>query len=258
MAEQPQRHLRITSGVMPRYCLIPGDPARAQRIAARFDSSEEVIRNREFLGFRGAAGGVQLGVCSTGIGGPSASIAVEELANIGVDTFIRVGSAGGRQPTIPVGSLVIVTAAHRGEGTSHAYLPAEFPAVADLAVTTALLDAAALRKHPGIAAVGICTTRDAFHRRDQALAELLSKEGGVVAAEQECATLFIVATVRRVRAGAILAIDSNILLPKLKSDKAQRLFREAESSAIEIAIEAVQDLAKRDAERLGWGPLNRR
>ncbi|HEY6075104.1 MAG TPA: hypothetical protein VIV15_17420 [Anaerolineales bacterium] len=149
---------------MLRYCLLPGDPARAERIAARFDSSEETIRNREFLGFRGTVGGVPLGVCSTGIGGSSASIAVEELANVGVDTFIRVGSAGGRQETIPVGSLVAVTAAHRGEGTSLAYLPPEFPAVAD-----------------------------------QALAELLSKDGGVVAAEQECATVFIVATVRRVR-----------------------------------------------------------
>jgi uridine phosphorylase len=130
LAEQPQRHLRITTGAMPRYCLLPGDPARAERIAARLDRAEETIRNREFLGFRGTAGGVPLGVCSTGIGGPSASIALEELANVGVDTFIRVGSAGGRQETIPVGSLVVVTAAHRGEGTSRAYLPPEFPAVA--------------------------------------------------------------------------------------------------------------------------------
>ena len=127
---------------MPRYCLLPGDPARAERIAGRFDSSEETIRNREFLGFRGTVDGVPMGVCSTGIGGPSASIALEELANVGVDTFISVGSAGGRQEAIPVGSLV-VTAAHRGEGTSLAYLPPEFPAVAYLRVTTALIDAAA-------------------------------------------------------------------------------------------------------------------
>ncbi len=246
MTEQPQRHLRITSGVMPRYCLIPGDPARAERIAARFEHAEEVIRNREFLGFRGATGGIGIGVCSTGIGGPSASIAIEELANIGVDTFIRVGSAGGRQSTIPVGSLVIVTAAHRGEGTSHAYLPPEFPAVADLAVTTALIEAAKQSDHPAV--VGICTTRDAFYRRDQQLAELLTKDGGVVAAEQECATVFIVAAVRRVRAGAILAIDSNILLPKQDPQEVQREFRNAESSAIDTAIKAIQLLAARDRE----------
>ena len=217
MAEQPQRHLRITTGAMPRYCLLPGDPARAERIAARFDEAQETIRNREFLGFRGTVGGVPLGVCSTGIGGPSASIAVEELANVGVDTFIRVGSAGGRQESIPVGSLVVVTA---------------------------LIDAAAaLGEQPF---VGIGTTRDAFHRKDQALADLLSKEGGVVAAEQECATVFIVATVRRVRAGAVLGIDSNIFLPRKDPEEVQRLFREAEARTIGVAIKAVQLLAERD------------
>ncbi|HXF83035.1 MAG TPA: nucleoside phosphorylase [bacterium] len=239
--EQMQRHLRITRGAMPRFCLIPGDPARAERIAQRFEGAEEVIRNREFLGFRGTVEGVPIGVCSTGIGGPSASIAVEELANVGVDTLIRVGSAGGRQESIPVGSLVVVTAAHRGEGTSLAYLPPEFPAVADLAVTTALLDAARELGHAAVA--GIATTRDAFYRRDPSLAERLSREGGVVAAEQECATVFIVATVRRVRAGAVLAIDSNILLPRLEPEEVQRRFREAEGRAIDTAIRAVLRLA---------------
>src|SRR5690606_28085423 len=137
-----QRHLRIGPGIMPRNCLIPGDLARAERIAAFFDNRREVIRNREFVGFIGEVDGVPVGVCSTGIGGPSASIAVEELANIGVDTFIRVGSAGGRQPHIPIGSVAIIHAAHREDGTSRAYLPPEFPAVADLAVTNALVDAA--------------------------------------------------------------------------------------------------------------------
>jgi len=243
--EQPQRHLRITAGAMPRYCLIPGDPGRAERIAKRFEQPVEVIRNREYLGFRGRVDGVPIGVCSTGIGGPSTSIAIEELANVGVDTFIRVGSAGGRQETIPVGSLVVVTAAHRGEGTSLAYLPPEFPAVADLEVTTALIEAAKeLGQSP---VVGIATTRDAFYRRDQALAELLSKEGGVVAAEQECATVFIVSTVRRVRAGAVLAVDSNIFLPRLDPDEVQQRFREAESRAIDTAIRAVVRLARMTA-----------
>jgi uridine phosphorylase len=240
--EQPQRHLRITRGAMPRCCLIPGDPARAERIARRLEHAEEVIRNREFLGFRGTVEGVPIGVCSTGIGGPSASIAVEELANVGVDTLIRVGSAGGRQESIPVGSLVVVTAAHRGDGTSLAYLPPEFPAVADLAVTTALIEAAtALGQTP---VVGIATTRDAFYRRDQALADLLTRDGGVVAAEQECATVFIVATVRRLRAGAVLAIDSNILLPRLEPAEVERRFREAERRAIDTAIRTVVRLER--------------
>lgn len=240
-----QRHLRIGPGVMPRYCLIPGDVGRAERIAAMFDHRREVIRNREYLAFVGEVDGVPVAVCSTGIGGPSASIAVEELANIGVDTFIRVGSAGGRQPHIPIGSVAILYAAHRDEGTSRAYLPPEFPAVADLAVTNALIDAA--RQLDQQAFVGIGTTRDAFYQKDENLTRLLTERGHVIAAEQEAATVFVVATVRQVRAGAVVAIDSNIWLPKPDPEEIQRRFREGEQAAIRIALEAVKLLAQRDA-----------
>src|SRR3972149_3726507 len=128
MSEQLQRHIRVAKGAMPRYCLIPGDPARAERIATRFARAEEVIRNREFVGFRGGGGGGPVGVGPPGIGRPSASIAIEELANIGVDTFIRVGSAGGRQPAIPVGSLVVVTRADPGGGEAPGRFPPGMPA----------------------------------------------------------------------------------------------------------------------------------
>lgn len=239
--ETSQRHLRIGPGAVARTVLIPGDPARAERIATRFEDAREVIRNREFLGFTGTVDGIPISVCSTGIGGPSASIAVEELCNLGADTFIRVGSAGGRQPEIEIGSLAIVTAAHRDEGTALAYLPLGFPAVADLAVTQALIDAAqALGHQPH---VGVATSRDAFYRKDAALAELLTTQGHIVAAEQECATVFIVAHVRRARAGAVLAIDSNILREKPPPEEVERRFRAAEAAAIEVAVEAVRRLA---------------
>ncbi|MDR7537880.1 MAG: nucleoside phosphorylase [Armatimonadota bacterium] len=234
--ELPQRHLRVTRGAVARTVLIPGDPARAEKIAARLEDAREVIRNREFLGFTGTARGVPLSACSTGIGGPSASIAVEELCNLGADTFIRVGSAGGRQPQIEVGSLVIVTAAHRDEGTALAYLPLGFPAVADLGVTQALMDAARALGHRPF--VGVATSRDAFYRKDAALADLLTREGHIVAAEQECAAVFIVAHVRGARAGAVLAIDSNILRERLPPEEAAARFRTAEAAAIEVAIEA--------------------
>ncbi len=240
--EQPQRHLKVMTGAVARTLLIPGDPARAERIAARFERAREVIRNREYLGFTGTVGGVPISVCSTGIGGPSASIAVEELCNLGADTFIRVGSAGGRQPEIEVGTLAIVTAAHRDEGTALAYLPVGFPAVADLTVTQALVDAARTLGHRP--AVGIATSRDAFYRKDAVLAELLTAQGHIVAAEQECATVFIVAHVRRARAGAVLAIDSNILREKLRPEEVEGRFRAAEAAAIDVAIEAVKALAR--------------
>jgi len=239
-SELPQRHLKVTTGAVAHTVLLPGDPARAERIAARFAQAREVIRNREYLGFTGTAGGVPISVCSTGIGGPSASIAVEELCNLGADTFIRVGSAGGRQPEIEVGSLAIVTAAHRDEGTALAYLPLGFPAVADFTVTQALISAAGKLGHRP--AVGVATSRDAFYRKDPALAELLTAQGHIVAAEQECSTVFIVAHVRRARAGAVLAIDSNILREKLPPDEVERRFRAAEAAAIDVAIEAVRIL----------------
>ncbi|MCL6554690.1 MAG: nucleoside phosphorylase [Firmicutes bacterium] len=240
--ELPQRHLRVSRGAVARTVLIPGDPARAEKIAARLDGAREVIRNREFLGFTGTAGGVPISVCSTGIGGPSASIAVEELCNLGAETFIRVGSAGGRQPEIEIGSLAIATAAHRDEGTAQAYLPLGFPAVADLTVTGALVDAAQALGYRAF--VGVVTSRDAFYRKDAALADLLSREGHIVAAEQECATVFIVAHVRRARAGAVLAIDSNILRERLPPDEAAARFRAAEAAAIEVAIAAARRLAQ--------------
>jgi uridine phosphorylase len=240
--EFPQRHLRVTKGAVARFVLIPGDPARAEKIAARFEHAREVIRNREYLGLTGTVDGVPISVCSTGIGGPSASIAVEELCNLGADTFVRVGSAGGRQPEIEIGSVAVVTAAHRDEGTALAYLPLGFPAVADLEVTQALIDAArALGRAPF---VGVATSRDAFYRKDAALADLLTAHGHIVAAEQECATVFIVSHVRGARAGAVLAIDSNILREKPAPEEIERRFRAAEAVAIEAAIEAVKRLAR--------------
>lgn len=186
--------------------------------------------------------GVPISVCSTGIGGPSASIAIEELCNLGADTFIRVGSAGGRQPEIEIGSLAVVTAAHRDEGTALAYLPLGFPAVADLTVTQALIDAA--RGLGRTQFVGVATSRDAFYRKDTALAEMLTTQGHIVAAEQECATVFIVAQVRRASVGAVLAVDSNVLREKPSPEEVERRFRAAEIAAIEVAIEAVKRLAR--------------
>lgn len=120
----PQRHLRAFPGDVAPYVLLPGDPGRADRIAERFVDATLVARNREYTLYTGRTeAGTPISVCSTGIGGPSASIALEELIRIGATHFIRVGSAGGRQPHMPIGSTVVVTAAYRGEGTSLDYLP---------------------------------------------------------------------------------------------------------------------------------------
>lgn len=237
-----QRHLRARSGDVAPYVLIPGDPGRAERIAATFAESRLVARNREYTLFTGTtAVGTPISVCSTGIGGPSASIAVEELTRIGATHFIRVGSAGGRQPAIPIGSVVVVTAAFRGEGTSLDYIPLGYPAAADIDVTLALRDAA--RAELGAPAYeGVVYTRDAFYRRDDGLNQRLT-DAGVVAAEQECSTVFVVGALLGVKVGAVLGTDSNIYLdPQPTREEKEALYMQVERQTIAIACRAVDTL----------------
>lgn len=239
-----QKHIRCVPGDVAPYVLLPGDPQRVKRIAAQMDDAQFVAENREYVVYTGTTGGVPVSVCSTGIGGPSASIALEELVNVGASVFIRVGSAGGRQKTTPIGTPVVITAAYRGEGTSKAYLPPEFPAVADLDVTNALVAAAREREasEGETYRVGLAFTRDAYYVQDRALNELLT-ENGIEAAEQEAAILFITGTHRHVRVGAVVATDSNIWLPQQPTlAEKEELYARGEKKVISIALRAVQIL----------------
>jgi len=239
-----QKHIRCKPGDVGEYVLIPGDEARAEKIAAHLQNATLIAKNRAYHVYTGTLNGVKVSVCSTGIGGPSASIAIEELIRVGAKTLIRVGSAGARQPDMPIGALVIATAAYRGEGTSHAYAPALFPAVADLQVTLALMRAARSLGYDFYH--GIVFTRDAYYVQDENLNRFLT-DCGIVASEQECAITFILGSVRRVRTGAILATDSNIWLkPQPSLEEKERLFRIAEKKAIEVAIRAVEILIEED------------
>ena len=233
-----QKHIRCVPGDVARCVLLPGDPARARRIAAEMDEARLIAENREFVVFSGMTNGVPVSVCSTGIGGSSAAIALEELRNVGAEVFIRVGSAGGRRKDIPIGSLVVVTAAYRGDGVSDEYLPLGFPAVADLDVNNALIGAA---KELGVSAyTGIGTTRSAFYARHPELNEQL-RQAGVVAAEMEASTLFIVGAWRGAKVGCVVATDSNIYLeekPTLAEKEA--LYLQGEEMTIATALRAVQ------------------
>lgn len=237
-----QRHLRARPGDVAPYVLIPGDPGRAERIAATFEEPKLVARNREYVLYTGKTkAGSPISVCSTGIGGPSASIAVEELVRIGATHFIRVGSAGGRQPGTPIGSVVVVTSAFRGEGTSLDYIPLGYPAAADIDVTLALRQAAA--EYLGKPALeGVVYTRDAFYRRDDGLNKVLT-DAGVLAAEQECSTVFVVGSLLKVKVGAILGTDSNIYLdPQPTREEKEALYQQVERETIAIASAAVDRL----------------
>lgn len=236
MGKQLLKHIRCGEGDVAPYVIIPGDPGRVKRIVEQMDSAKFVAENREYIVYTGTHQGAPITVCSSGIGGPAASIAFEELIKLGAKVFIRVGSAGGRQPSTPIGTPIVITATYRGEGTSKAYLPPEFPAAADLDVTNALVGA--LKAQGEEYQVGLGFTRDAYYVQDRALNELLTASG-VKAAEQEAAMLFIIGAVKNVRTGAVVATDSNIWLdPQPTLEEKDTLFRIGEKKAIRAALDA--------------------
>ena len=211
MDEELLFHLKLSKEDGAKYAIIPGDPGRVPKIAAFLDNPEFVKQNREYNTWKGYINGEKVLVVSTGIGGPSASICVEELSRIGVDTFIRIGTCGGMAMNVNPGDLVIASAAIRMEGTSREYLPIEFPAVADFKVTRALQKASddlGLPNH-----VGVVQCKDAFY--GQHAPETMGcyeeldykwkawKRGGCLASEMESAALYIVSAVRGLRSGAI-------------------------------------------------------
>ena len=156
-----QMHIQIKKGDIGRYVILPGDPARCEKIARYFDEPQQLAQNREYTLWTGSLDGVPVAVCSTGIGGPSAAIAMEELVECGADTFIRVGTSGGIVDEVKGGDIVIATSAIRQEGTSREYLPIEFPAAASFDIVLALKQAA--EKHRKVESMEGCGRA---HERD--------------------------------------------------------------------------------------------
>ena len=212
-----QYHVGLGPGMVGRYVLLPGDPKRCQKIAAYFEEPQLMADSREYVTYTGLLDGVKVSVTSTGIGGPSASIAMEELTRCGADTFVRVGTCGGMQQDILGGDLIIATGAVRMEGTSREYAPLEFPAVADLEVVNAL--AAAARELGAKSHIGVVQCKDSFYGQHEPEVkpvsyELLNKweayiRCGVLASEMESAALFVVASCLRVRCGTVLLTVAN-------------------------------------------------
>lgn len=241
--QEVQKHIRCRPGDVARFVLLPGDPARAHRIAAFFDNPRVVAENREYVVISGTKEGVPVTVCSTGIGGPSTAIAMEELARVGADTFIRVGSAGARHDSIQIGEPVIVHSAVRAGGTARVYLPDIYPAVASFDVTCALVQAA---KDMGLTPhVGASLSRDAYYQQDEALNDTLRGVRDLLVSEMECDTVYIVGAKRGLRTGAVVGTDSNRYLPAQPSlEEKERLYAQAEKQTIEIALRAIVALDK--------------
>lgn len=248
---EKQFHIRCKEGDVGRYCILPGDPGRCEAIAAYFDNPKLISQNREYTVYTGTLLGEKVTVCSTGIGGPSASIAMEELHNIGADTFIRVGTCGGIDLDVESGDVVIASGAIRFEHTSCEYAPIEYPAVANYEVLTALVEAASAmgKKHH----VGVVQCKDAFYGQHSPAKmpvsyELLAKWEAwkrlhVKASEMESAALFVVADALGCRCGSAFHVIWN---QERESAGLDQKMTEDTSTAIQVGVEALKLLIERD------------
>lgn len=246
-----QYHIQVGPGGVGKYVILPGDPKRCARIAAHFENAEMIADSREFVTYTGYLDGVKVSVTSTGIGGPSASIAMEELVKCGADTFIRVGTCGGMDLKVESGDLVIASGAIRMEGTSREYAPIEFPAVPDFEVITALRNAAeklGQRYH-----VGVVQCKDSFYGQHTPETkpvsyELLNKweawkRLGCLASEMESAALFVVGSYLKVRVGSVFVAVAN--QERAKAGLVNPVVHDTEM-AITVAVEAIRDMIKKD------------
>jgi uridine phosphorylase len=249
--EEVMHHIQLKKGDVGRYVFLPGDPGRCEAIANHFDNPQLIAYNREYKTYTGTLLGEKVSVTSTGIGCPSASIAVEELAMIGADTFIRVGTSGGMQPEINPGDLGIITGAIRDEGTTLHYMPPEFPAVANIDVVEALREAAVKLGNPYV--LGISQSKDSFYGQHQPERMPVSehllerwkawKMGGAICSEMEASAIFIISSILRKRAGGIMLIAAN----QERNDPNAPIVRTLDN-LIATSIEAVKILIERDRQ----------
>lgn len=222
-------HLQCDPQKIGRYVLLPGDPGRVPKIAAYLEQAKLVSQNREFTIYSGFLDGQRVSVASTGIGGPSAAIAMEELVQCGADTFLRIGTCGGMQPELLPGTLILPSGAVRMDGTSKEYMPLAFPAVADFSLLQHL--AAAAKQLQYAYQVGIVQCKDSFYgqhdpERMPVKQELLAnwtawKAAGVLASEMESATLFVTAAVLHVRCATVLHMIWNQEREAVSAEMAQ-------------------------------------
>ena len=248
-----QYHTGVGPGDVGRYVILPGDPKRCEKIAEYFDNPVLIADSREYVTYTGTIEGEKVSVTSTGIGGPSAAIAIDELSKCGADTFIRVGTCGGMQEEVLGGDVVIATGAVRMGGTSREFAPIEYPAVADFGVTSALIEGAkkiGVRNH-----TGVVQCKDSFFGQHEPEIMPVSYEledkwqawirMGCLASEMESAALFIAGGFLRVRVGTCLLVVANQERAKkgLPNDQVHDT-----SMAIKTAIEAIRILIQQEKE----------
>ena len=251
IADERQFHINCRAGDVGRYCLLPGDPGRCEKIAQYFDNPVHVMTNREYVTYTGTLLGEQVSVTSTGIGGPSASIAMEELHTCGADTFIRTGTCGGIDVNVRSGDIVVATGAIRYEHTSREYAPIEFPAVADFGIVDCLVQATKALGYP--LHTGIVQCKDSFYGQHDPAAspvyyELQQKweswkRLGVKASEMESAALFVVAAALGCRCGSCFHVVWN---QEREAAGLDQKMSEDTSTSVRVAVEALKLLIEAD------------
>lgn len=247
-------HIQVGKGDVGRYVIMPGDPKRCAKIAKYLDNPQLIADNREYITYTGYLEGEKVSITSTGIGGPSAAIAMEELKMCGVDTFIRIGTCGGMDINVKGGDVVIATGAIRMEGTSKEYAPIEFPAVPNIHIVNALMNAAEDLKYSYH--VGVVQCKDAFYGQHAPETkpvsyELLNKwnawlQLGCLASEMESAALFVVGSYLKVRVGSVFLVVAN--QEREKAGLENPVVHDTDK-AICVAIEAVRKLIRKDKEQ---------
>lgn len=235
-------HIQCDPKEISRYVFCPGDQARARKIAAHLDDSTLVTDSRGYVVLSGRYKGVFMTVCGTGMGGPTVAIALEELAHMGADTFIRVGSCGVFQDGQKPGDVIIASGTFRAGGTANAYLPLNFPAVPTFAVLRQLVEAAEALNIPHTVGVGLAG--DAFYAPRESGSRDIFKTAGVVSVEMESDTLFVVGAYRGWRTGAIYASDGAPGV--IKPEWGEADYRRGEQQCIQIGLEAMWQLAQKD------------
>ena len=248
-------HIDVAPGEVGKYVILPGDPKRCASIAKYFDDAKLIADKREYVTYTGYLDGEKVSVTSTGIGGPSASIAMEELVQAGADTFVRVGTCGGMEINVKGGDIIVATGAIRNEGTSREYAPIEFPAVPNLDVVNALVASA---KEQGVTYhTGVVQCKDSFYGQHSPETKPVSYELenkweawlrlGCLASEMESAALFTVASYLKVRCGSTFLAVGNQERAKKGLDNPQA---HDTDMAVRVAVGAVRNLSARD--RPNW------
>ena len=267
--QSKQYHTQVGKGDVGRYVLMPGDPKRCIKIAKYFQDAQLIADSREYVTYTGFLDGEKVSVTSTGIGGPSTSIAMEELSLCGADTFVRVGTCGGMQTEVRSGDIVIATGAVRMEGTSREYAPIEYPSVPSLEVVNALVQAAEKLEAP--CHTGVVQCKDSFFGQHEPekmpvgyeltrkweawkmlgclaseMESAAMKMLGCLASEMESAAMYIVAAKLHARAGTCLLVVANQEREKLGLPNP--VVHDTDL-AVRVAIEAVRSLIRRDKEK---------